>query len=97
MSSKRLTPNGHADDPPHPAEGVISRTFGESAVLIRLRTNRIYELNDTGARIWDLIQAGSTREQLIERLLTEFDVEHERLTEAVDTFLGELRVDGLTT
>jgi hypothetical protein len=78
-----------------PAADIIARTLGESAVLIRLQTNRIYELNGTGARIWELLKAGSTREQVVDALLREFDVERAALTEAVNELIGMMRAEGL--
>jgi hypothetical protein len=84
-----------AEEPLRPASDVISRTLGESAVLIRLHTNKIYELNGTGARMWDLINAGSTREQVVDVMLTEFDVERDALAQAVDELVDLLRAEGL--
>jgi hypothetical protein len=79
--------------PLRPAADVIARRLGESAVLIRLNTNRIYELNDTGARIWELLSEGATRQQVVEALGAEFD--DARIPEAVDELIAMLRSEGL--
>lgn len=55
-----------------PAPGVIARDMGGAAVLIHLDTNRIFELNATGARVWALIQEGRTREQIVATLRAEY-------------------------
>jgi hypothetical protein len=34
---------------------------GEEAVLVNLKTNRIYSLNHTRARFWELISVGHDR------------------------------------
>ncbi len=39
---------------------VTARRLGENIVLVHLGTDRIYELNPTAARIWELIQTGET-------------------------------------
>jgi hypothetical protein len=78
-----------------PASDIIARNLGESAVLIRLQTNKIYELNATGARIWDLLKAGSTQEQLVDALMDEFSVNRDDLSRAVGDLLNSLRADGL--
>ena len=78
-----------------PASDIIARRLGESAVLIRLQTNRIYELNETGARIWEVLKTGVTRDEIIEKLATEFDIERDALGVAVDELIGTLKAEGL--
>jgi hypothetical protein len=77
------------------ASDVIARSLGQSSVLIRLSTNRIYELNVTGARIWELLAKGATRDEIIEALQQEFDADRIGISEAVDALLQTLRVEGL--
>jgi hypothetical protein len=76
-----------------PAADVIARRLGDSAVLIRLNTNRIYELNATGARIWELLAEGATREQVVDALGREFD--EGGIGAAVEELIGVLRTEGL--
>ena len=66
--SSRLTPK--AD--------VVSRRLRDSAVLIDLSTNGIFELNGTGFRIWELLHEGLTTDALVSRLQLEFGVETAR-------------------
>ena len=82
-----------ADTVLRPAADVIARRLGDSAVLIRLNTSRIYELNATGARIWELLAEGATREQVVDALGREFD--EEGIGAAVDELIGVLRAEGL--
>jgi hypothetical protein len=76
-----------------PAADVIARHLGESAVLIRLKTNRIYELNATGARIWELLSDGATRQQVVDSLAREFD--DDSIGAAVDELIDVLQAEGL--
>ena len=77
-----------------PAPGVVSRQMGGAAVLIHLASNRIFELNATGARVWALVQQPLTRDALVAQLRTEFgDVAD--LDASLDDLLGELRREGL--
>jgi len=78
-----------------PASDIIARNLVESAVLIRLQTNKIYELNATGARIWDLLKAGCTEEQLVDALVAEFSVDRHDLSKAVAELVTSLRAEGL--
>lgn len=77
------------------ASDVIARTLGQSAVLIHLGTNRIFELNDTGSRVWDLLSNGATRAELIDALADEFEGDRAGISEAVDQLLDALRAEGL--
>ena len=78
-----------------PPSDVVGRRLGDSTVLIRLHTNRIYELNSTGARIWELIVEGVTLRQISAALQCEFDVDAGTAAEAVDELVLTLRREGL--
>jgi hypothetical protein len=93
-------PNSAGTDPDaaarlRTASDVIARTLGESAVLIRLSTNRIYELNATGARVWDLVVKGATRDDIVAALQQEFEGDRVEISDAVDDLLANLRAEGL--
>jgi hypothetical protein len=76
-------------------EDVISRPFGEAAVLVDLATNQVFELNRTASRVWALLGEGLDRRAIVERLLQEFDVAPETLEPEVDRLLEELRRQNL--
>ena len=78
-----------------PNSEVVSRKLGDRLVLVNLRTNRIYELNRTAARVWELLDAGSGRSELEEVLLGEFDVEDSVLSRDVGRMLDQLSSEGL--
>jgi hypothetical protein len=90
-------PNAHEKQTAglRPAADIVDRNLGETAVLIRLQTKKIYELNATGARIWDLLKAGFTKEHVVDALVAEFNTDRDALTEAVDELLDTLRAEGL--
>ena len=56
-----------------PHADVVARRMGDAVVLIHLGTNRIYELNATGARIWELLVEGRSVEEIEKTLSTEFE------------------------
>jgi hypothetical protein len=43
-----------------PAADVVCRHLNGGAVLIDLETHRIFELNETGARVWDCLRRGES-------------------------------------
>ena len=47
---------------------VVSSRMGDAGVLVHLQTNRIFEVNATGLRIWELAGDGRTLLEIEERL-----------------------------
>lgn len=57
-----------------PDPDVLARRLGEEIVLVHLKTNRMYSLNRTGARVWELlgeVQGNAT--ETARRIREEFD------------------------
>ena len=61
-----------------PAAEVLARRMPGGAVLVHLGSNRIFELNETGARVWELLNEGLDQEQVLQRIVEEFDVDPPR-------------------
>jgi hypothetical protein len=74
---------------------VISREVGEEFVLLDLRTGTYFGLDPVGARIWSHLQQGHPLDQVIVRLVDEFEVTPEQaLADAVE-LLKDLSGKGL--
>jgi Coenzyme PQQ synthesis protein D (PqqD) len=65
-------------------------------VLVNLRSNRIYELNRTASRVWELIEPGCDREGLERAMLEEFEVPETQLSRELDLVLSRFSREGLT-
>jgi hypothetical protein len=78
-----------------PNPEVVSRRLGDGAVLVHLSTNKIFELNDTGARIWQLISERATEDRIVENLVHDFEVDAEQATQEVLALVARLRAEGL--
>ncbi len=70
---------------------VIAQRMNDKVVLLHLGTNRFYELNSTGARLWDLLSAGHSVVEIQQQLLLEFDVEPARLDAEIAAILTSLQ------
>jgi hypothetical protein len=81
--------------PPRPAADVVAKQVGDETVLVHLRTNRIYALNRTGAKLWELLEAGHDRSEIQQRMLHEFDVAQEQLTAEIERLLASLAAEQL--
>ena len=51
-------------------------------------------LNDSGATLWKALEEGSNKEQLVERLTSEYEVTEEQASTDVDEFLKTLSEAG---
>jgi hypothetical protein len=78
-----------------PNSGVIAKRLDEVAILVDVSTNRIFELNHTGARVWELMGEGFDKEQIVRRLVDEFDADLPTVANEVDSLLERLRMEGL--
>ena len=74
---------------------VVSSRLGDAGVLVHLQTNRIFEVNATGLRIWELAGTGRTIAGIEETLRDEFDVEPARLRTELLELVNELSREGL--
>jgi len=85
------------DAPLKPATQVLARRLPGGAVLVHLGTNRIFELNETGAKVWELLSEGLDTGQILQRLIEEFAVEPPRAAADLRTVLEQLEREGLLT
>jgi Coenzyme PQQ synthesis protein D (PqqD) len=87
MDSSRYRPN--AD--------VIAHPMGQEMILLHLETSRFFELNRTGARLWQLLASGCRRGELQERLAAEFQVDLDQLGREIDGLLAALVAEKLVS
>jgi len=73
----------------------LATRVGEEIVLVDLKTDQIYSLNRTAARIWELLCADCDRAEVERRMLEEFDVTPGQLAEAIDEVIMSMTQDGL--
>ena len=78
-----------------PDPDVVARRIDDKLVLVHLRTDCIYEMNATAARVWELIGAGCDAGQIRTALLSEFDVPASALEAQLKDVLASLEREGL--
>ena len=76
-------------------EHVLMRQVGEELVLLNVDKENYYGLNPVGARLMQLAETGATLEEIVERMLTEFEVKREQLEADVRTVAADLIAAGL--
>ena len=62
----------------------------ERGTVILLISGMMHQLNLLGGMIWSLCDATRTEEQIVDHLLTEFDVDRSELAADVDEFVKDL-------
>ena len=78
-----------------PSPDVISKRLDEATVLVHIPTNRIFELNETGTRVWELLGRGLDTNTIVDFLVEEFDVDTARASNEVNDLLIQLRTKDL--
>jgi len=84
-----------ADSRLKPLPQVLARRMPGGTVLVHLESNRIFELNETGARVWELIGEGLERDQVVQCLVQEFAVDATRASTELDVLVADLEREGL--
>ena len=74
---------------------MVSSQLGDAGVLVHLRTNRIFEVNATWLRIWELAGEGRPLAEIEDTLRGEFDVDPARLHTELLNLVDELAREGL--
>ena len=65
-------------------------TLSDGAVLLNLQTKRYFSLNETGTRIWEMVQQTADEEAIVAALLGEYEVEESMARSEVRRILDEL-------
>jgi hypothetical protein len=80
-SRSRLTPDA------------VAQRVGDEMVLVHMKTDRVFTLNRTGARICELLSAGHDRDEIERQVLQEFEGPPAEIAREIDAFLGMLEAE----
>lgn len=74
---------------------MVARKVGEELLLVPVSRSvtdlgAIYQLNEVGTRIWELIGEGHTPARIVTRLEDEFDAPHEEIADDVERFIQQM-------
>lgn len=76
-------------------EGFILRTVAGETVALPTggvtNLDMMITLNGTGRFLWEKLAVGAEKEELVEALLGEYDVDRERAEKSVDAFVLRLK------
>ena len=77
-------------------DALFQEVAGE-IVILDLKSESYFGLNEVGARIWQLMQAHGELQQVYDVMLEEFDVDAQQLQADIQGLVDELAAAGLVT
>ena len=78
-------------------EGVLVRSLEGESVVLNLKTEKYFGLDEVGTRMWTLLTDASSIQSAFESLVAEYDVEPAQLRADMEKLIGELVEHGLLT
>ena len=78
------------------SDSVVDAVLGDEAVLLNVESGVYFGLDPVGTRIWELLIEGTSEQEIVGRVLDEYDVEPARARADVEAFIGALASKGLT-
>jgi Coenzyme PQQ synthesis protein D (PqqD) len=74
---------------------VLTRAIGNESVILNVKTGCYFGLDEVSSRIWAILIGSETVQAAYESLLSEYEVDSERLRNDIIAFIEELRGQGL--
>ncbi|MCP4307850.1 MAG: PqqD family protein [bacterium] len=77
------------------SENVLVRELAGEAVLLNLDNEQYFGLDDIGYRMWDVLTTSDSVDKAMEILLSEYDVEPNRLLQSIQGLIEKCTEHGL--
>jgi len=74
---------------------VINQTIDDEVIIVNLDSGNYYSLDKVGADIWQLIENGATRADIVEALTRRYDGERADIEHAADQLVADLEREEL--
>ena len=76
---------------------VLTQEVGGETVILDLKSESYFGLDEIGTRIWQLLQEQKDVHTITEAMLNEYDVEEEQLEKDIQNLLTQLNKAGIVT
>jgi hypothetical protein len=73
----------------------LSQEVNGETVILDLKSESYFGLDEVGTRIWQLLQEHGDLQQTFDAMLDEFDVDEEQLHQDLNELVGKLEEAGL--
>ncbi len=77
------------------ADRQLSTAFGDEVVILGLRDSVYYGLEKVGSRVWSLLQSPHSLREIVDTLVSEYDVASEDAARDLRALVSELHAHGL--
>ena len=81
------------------SEGYLLRTVAGKNIVVSIGSevnfNGMLTLNDTGVFFWNLLQKDTTKEEMLEAVLKEYDVSSDIALQDIENFIQKLKDSGI--
>lgn len=81
------------------SEGYLLRSVAGKNIVVSIGSdvnfNGMLTLNDTGVFFWNLLQKDTTKEEMLEAVLKEYDVSSDIALQDIESFLQKLKDTGI--
>ncbi len=78
-----------------PSPDALSRELDGEILLLDLKTSQYFGLSGSGARIWQMVEAGHDGHNIVAALMREFDADDAQIRADVTGLLDDLVARGL--
>lgn len=78
-----------------PSPDALARELDGEVLVLDLKSSHYFGLTGSGARIWQLVEAGDDGHAVVQTLTREFDADEAQLVADVSRFLTDLVARGL--
>jgi hypothetical protein len=78
-------------------DDVVTRRVGEEYFLLTTGDATLHNIRESGIFIFEAIEKGADRDEILDGLVEEFDVDREQAAADLDEFLRELKEKGIIT
>lgn len=80
-------------------DGYILRTVAGKNIVVSIGAETNFSgmltLNDTGVFFWNLLKDDTTKEQMLEKILSEYDIDSQTAAQDIDNFIVKLQGAGI--
>lgn len=73
----------------------LTATLSDGAVLLNLHSKRYFSLNETGTRVWGLLEQNAELDDIVRTLTAKYDVAESDARREVMALVAELLAEGL--
>ena len=77
------------------SKDVLSQEIDDETVLLDMKSENYFGLNNVGKRVLDIIKSGANIDTITKTLLNEFDVEEKQLEQDIGELIQQLLNAGL--